>query len=177
MRRRVESWIKAHDQPFLLYFHVWELDPNQPRIQAAPWRERVRQYRNLAKMEDIVRFYLGQYRFSGIGEHLGLDQSGMVRQLEPQVPPTANVPDAQEVVLAGSYTPDRAVPVTVVVPCFNEELILPYLSNTLKNVEGELGSDFDFRFLFVDDGSSDGTWKALEEIFGEKANCTWSATR
>src|SRR5699024_9050136 len=64
------------------------------------------------------------------------------------------------------------VPVSVVVPCYNEELILPYLFNTLKSVEETL-RDYDFRFVFVDDCSTDGTWDALHAVFGKKDNCTF----
>jgi len=63
------------------------------------------------------------------------------------------------------------VPATVVVPCYNEELILPYLANTLRSVEQKLGDRFDLRFVFVDDASADGTWDALQRIFGTKSNC------
>jgi glycosyltransferase involved in cell wall biosynthesis len=62
--------------------------------------------------------------------------------------------------------------VTVVLPCYNEELILPYTANTLRSVESRLGDTFDLRFLFVDDRSTDGTWEAMQRIFGERPNCT-----
>ncbi len=75
VRRAVDSWVKRADAPFLMYFHVWELDPDQPRILAAPWTQRVRQYRHLQKMPEIVRYYLGKYRFQGIADHLGLPHS------------------------------------------------------------------------------------------------------
>jgi glycosyltransferase involved in cell wall biosynthesis len=58
----------------------------------------------------------------------------------------------------------------VVVPCFNEELILPYLANTLSSVEKKLGALYRFDFIFVDDGSSDGTWKSLHSVFAEYPN-------
>ena len=35
MRHAVRRWHKRHDDPFVFYFHVWELDPEQPRISAA----------------------------------------------------------------------------------------------------------------------------------------------
>jgi len=63
-------------------------------------------------------------------------------------------------------------PISIVIPCFNEELILPYLSNTLTGVEAELSRDHAVHFIFVDDGSSDGTWAALQSNFGDRANCT-----
>ena len=61
----MKAWNQDTDAPFLMYFHVWEMDPEQPRILAAPLWERIRQYRNLSKMDEIVRYYLGRYRFTG----------------------------------------------------------------------------------------------------------------
>lgn len=173
MRRRVASWIDANQQPFLMYFHVWELDPNQPRIQAAPWRERIRQYRNLSKMEEIVRYYLGRYRFSGVGEHLGLTPRSPQSGKEHEEKPSATVPRVSEAAHSAVARPGALTPVSVVVPCYNEELILPYLSNTLAGVEGALGDQYDFRFVFVDDGSNDRTWISLNEIFGQRSNCSF----
>ncbi|HOC42249.1 MAG TPA: glycosyltransferase [Thermoanaerobaculales bacterium] len=168
MRRLVAAWMRAHAQPFLFYFHVWELDPDQPRIQAAPLRERIRQYRNLDKMGDIIRYYLGSYRFTGIADHLGLP-------IDSAIPVRERRATSAPLHVAGSHA-ERARaerdPVSVVVPCFNEELILPYLANTLENLERSLGAAYDFRYIFVDDGSADGTLPALEKIFGNRPGCT-----
>ena len=172
MRRLVGSWMASVDAPFLMYFHVWELDPDQPRIRAAPLWERVRQYRNLGKMEEIVRHYLGTYRFSGLGERLGLvsDVPGIGQPSSVAGNPS---PPLELSGHNGSQRQSEArIPISVVVPCFNEELILPYLDNTLAGVESGLGSDYDLRFIFVDDGSADGTWSSLQEIFGSRTNCT-----
>jgi polysaccharide deacetylase family protein (PEP-CTERM system associated) len=161
VRRAVASWVQRSDAPFLMYFHVWELDPDQPRIRAAPWAQRVRQYRNLERMEPILRCYLERFRFTGIADYLRLPRdhragrSSVVGRDEPSA-----------VHLAGSR-PE----VSIVVPCFNEELILPYLANTLKSVERALRKQYDLRFVFVDDGSIDKTWESLATIFGGRENC------
>jgi polysaccharide deacetylase family protein (PEP-CTERM system associated) len=162
MKRAVSKWMASHDAPFLMYFHVWELDPDQPRIRAAPLRERIRQYRNLDKMADIVRHYLKRYEFGGIADYLGLSRErvGVARTVVGRDEDSAVHID-----------PER-LPITVVVPCFNEELILPYLANTLSSVERTLQNRYDLRFLFVDDGSTDATWPALHEVFGDLENCT-----
>ncbi len=170
MRRGVESWINRHDAPFLMYFHVWELDPEQPRIQAAPFRERVRQYRNLDRMEETIRYYLGRYQFTGIANHLGLPVE--LREAESPQPEAvaydvrSDEPTDPELRVSES----ERTPISVVVPCFNEELILPYLANTLVSVERKLGKVYDLGFVFVDDGSSDGTWGSLNETFGDHPN-------
>jgi polysaccharide deacetylase family protein (PEP-CTERM system associated) len=162
IRRVVASWVKKERSPFLMYFHVWELDPEQPRIMAAPWRERVRQYRNLDRMEEIIRYYLERYRFIGIADHLGLP-----RTREEHLIATTGQDAPSDVHLLENRTP-----VTVVVPCFNEELILPYLEKTLKNVERAIRDRYELRFIFVDDGSVDGTWAALKQIFGDREDCS-----
>lgn len=162
IRRAVASWVRREKTPFLMYFHVWELDPDQPRIQAAPWRERVRQYRNLDRMEEIVRCYLGEYRFTGIADHLGLP-----RTREENLVEIVGKDDPSAVHFIEGRTP-----VSIVIPCFNEELILPYLEKTLTNVERAIRDRYDLRFIFVDDGSVDDTWSALRQIFGDRENCT-----
>ena len=166
IRRAVDSWVKRADAPFLMYFHVWELDPDQPRILAAPWTERVRQYRNLHKMPEIVRFYLGNYRFQGSRTISGcrtvvMLEAGCRGKDEPS---------------AVHFVADQT-PVTIVVPCFNEELILPYLANTLKSVERAIRDRYDLRFIFVDDGSADGTWAALKRSSAIGPIAFSSATR
>jgi glycosyltransferase involved in cell wall biosynthesis len=65
---------------------------------------------------------------------------------------------------------DERLPATIVIPCYNEELILPYLANTLRSVEDKLGSQYRLKFLFVDDESSDDTYQALQRLFGQQAN-------
>ena len=130
VRRAVASWIKRDEAPFLMYFHVWELDPDQPRIPAAPWTQRVRQYRHLDRMEPIIRCYLERYRFTSISR---LPRSAARHEAGPR--------ESFWQGRAVSRAPDPLrVPVTVVIPCFNEEIILPYLANTLKSVRSSLGS-------------------------------------
>jgi polysaccharide deacetylase family protein (PEP-CTERM system associated) len=173
VRHAVRYWHSTYLSPFVMYFHTWEMDPEQPRIDAAPLHTRVRHYRNLDRMPGILRDYFGEYRFSGIADHLGLAATPVApgkpvrlwqseREQHPQI--RVDVPR------------DRAtmprVPVTMVVPCYNEERALPYLANTLRSVEDELGSAYDLKFVFVDDRSSDDTWQTLQKTFGDRANCT-----
>lgn len=51
-------------------------------------------------------------------------------------------------------------PVTVIVPCLNEEAGLPALLARLRRMRRETRAG-DWHFLFVDDGSSDGTFTEL----------------
>ena len=64
------------------------------------------------------------------------------------------------------------VPVTVVVPCYDEELALPYLANTLGSVSAAMSSRYDLRYVFVDDCSTDGTWDTLRRLFGGRGDVT-----
>ena len=65
MRHAVKDWHKRHDDPFVFYFHVWELDPEQPRISAASKYNRIRHYRKLDKMEWILHENLALVRLHG----------------------------------------------------------------------------------------------------------------
>jgi polysaccharide deacetylase family protein (PEP-CTERM system associated) len=53
---RFSSWAirrvnRDEERPAIFYFHPWELDPDQPRVQDAPARSRIRHYTNLDVME------------------------------------------------------------------------------------------------------------------------------
>ncbi|HTO63151.1 MAG TPA: XrtA system polysaccharide deacetylase [Bradyrhizobium sp.] len=50
-------------KPVVFYFHPWEIDPEQPRIQGIPFRSQFRHYVNLSKMERRLRAILGEFRW------------------------------------------------------------------------------------------------------------------
>ena len=56
-------------QPVIVYFHPWEIDPGQPRIQAG-LKSRFRHYLNLERMEMKIRHLLDKFRFSPANEIL-----------------------------------------------------------------------------------------------------------
>jgi dolichol-phosphate mannosyltransferase len=62
--------------------------------------------------------------------------------------------------------------VSIVVPCFNEELALHDLHEKLARARWVLGSKYKTYLILVDDGSTDATWSILEELFGGDPNCT-----
>lgn len=174
VERKVRQWDRRYDAPFVMYFHVWELDPDQPKIDAAPFYAKVRQYRNLDRMAPMLRHYFQQYRFTSIGDRLGIEsRPASAEALAASALAEANrqqeLRDAPVVIATHE---SARTPISIVIPCFNEELILPYLSNTLVGVQAELSREHDVHFVFVDDGSSDGTWESLQSIFGGRANCT-----
>lgn len=70
--------IRKERNPFVMYFHPWELDPDQPRI-AGGWKSRLRHYRGLGKMEGRLREVLSQRSFVTLREfvhHLGSPDNG-----------------------------------------------------------------------------------------------------
>jgi polysaccharide deacetylase family protein (PEP-CTERM system associated) len=171
IRKAMATWDRDGVEPLVCYFHVWELDPEQPRISAVSALEHLRQYRNLRLMSDRIRYYLNRYRFGTIAEHLEL--------------PTA-IPAATTAVMEGlcdvavpvidarAFEPRPAatrLPITVVVPCYNEEATLGYTANTLQSFADRMKDDFEISYVFVDDGSTDGTWRRLNELFGARPDC------
>jgi glycosyltransferase involved in cell wall biosynthesis len=52
--------------------------------------------------------------------------------------------------------------ITIVIPCYNEEEVLPHLLQKLNEVTKPI-KNYDFEFLFVNDGSKDNTLKLVKE--------------
>ena len=51
-RWAIERVNSEEGRPAIFYFHPWEVDPDQPRVERAPLRSRLRHYTNLSRMED-----------------------------------------------------------------------------------------------------------------------------
>jgi polysaccharide deacetylase family protein (PEP-CTERM system associated) len=78
----VTRWAIRHlnqkeQQPAIVYFHPWELDPDQPRIQAG-WRSRFRHYTHLQYMETKVRQLLSDFAFVSLCETYAIHVSNHV---------------------------------------------------------------------------------------------------
>ena len=58
---------RREGQPAVVYFHPWEIDPDQPRIQADRI-SRFRHYTNLSRMEKKLRKLLTNFSFAPIRE-------------------------------------------------------------------------------------------------------------
>lgn len=165
-RRAADNWVKTHPHPLVAYFHTWELDPDQPELSGIGFLRRMRHYRNLHKMPARIGELLSRYRFGTAAEFLKLTP-------EPAPPrtvfaaPTPTETDTQRL----ARTPaGPLLPVAVVVPCFNEELLVPHLRNTLDEVGEKLGNRYDVEFVIVDDGSTDNTWNRLTGTFAGRPN-------
>jgi polysaccharide deacetylase family protein (PEP-CTERM system associated) len=58
---------KREHQPAMVYFHPWEIDPDQPRIPAG-LKSRVRHYTNLSRMEGKLKCLLRDFKFAPLSE-------------------------------------------------------------------------------------------------------------
>ena len=59
---------------------------------------------------------------------------------------------------------------SVVLPAYNEEIMLQKAADTLKNILEE--NKIDYQLVFVDDGSKDQTWQRIEEAARKDKNVT-----
>lgn len=162
VRQAVKYWHRTTTDPFVFYFHVWELDPEQPRISAASKYNRIRHYRKLDKMEWILHENLALYRCNGIADYLGIaDQLHHPRATENTEAP-----------IDLAATPELPLtPVSIVVPCYNEQETLPYLANTMASVRSQLQAiGYDPHLIFVDDKSEDNTLAVINKYFARDEN-------
>ena len=62
---RFSSWaveqVNGLGHPAVLYFHPWEIDPGQPRVENAPLKSKLRHYSRLAAMEGKLERLLTAY--------------------------------------------------------------------------------------------------------------------
>jgi len=163
-REAAARWVERRQAPLVMYFHIWELDANQPTISAAGWLQRMRHYRNLPGMPARIEYFLERYPFTSIVRYLELEPTAHARPAAREVPSVLNpgVPTA---------TAQSVTSVTIVVPCYNEEAALPYLHRTLINFIEVTKTAIAPNFVFVDDGSSDTTWVKLQTLFGSRDDC------
>ena len=74
------SQINREGRPAMFYLHPWEVDPDQPRIDA-PALARLRHYGNLHKTEGRLKRLLAEFAWAPLAEVLAL---------EPAIAPGAN---------------------------------------------------------------------------------------
>ena len=169
LRHSIEKWHSRIRAPFLMYFHVWELDAEQPRINAASTYNRLRHYRKLDKIEWILEENLKLYQFTSAIDFLITNHELRITNQPSRKFDNQAIETDSEAQSPKPKTQNPKPKITLVIPCYNEEKTLPYLANTLRGLETKL-ADYETNFIFVDDCSTDATRAELRRIFGDWAN-------
>ncbi len=176
VRMAVADWTARYRSPFNMYFNVWELDPQLPRLAVVGFLRRMRLYRNLERMPELLGYFLERYQFQslaatvpGLGAETQSTSVATGTRETPERPVPADWRAGRGTDIAG---PSPSLePFTVVIPCYNEEAVLSYLERTLAELVVRLAPRPVF-FVFVDDGSSDGTVAMLRHLFGHRPDST-----
>ncbi len=162
---RLARYRRHTNQPWHFYFHTWELDPEQPRVTATSTLGHIRQYRNLERMPERIEDLVSRFAFTSLETFFDLDAQ--------PAKPTVRKPAAAAPSITTLATPAQPkTRVTLVVPCYNEAMTLPYLDRTLTAFAEENEETLDLSYIFVDDGSTDETWPTLHTLFGNRGDVT-----
>jgi len=111
-----------------------------------------------------LRDLLARRRVQPVAAWLDTDEVPRIATLDPNPRPAA----APRLNGSGGGS---AAPVTVVVPCYNELAVIPYLANVLNQVSRKLSEHYRMKYILVDDGSTDGSAQELGRAFGERPDC------
>jgi len=68
--------VNAQGHPAILYFHPWEIDPDQPRVAGAPLRSRLRHYTNLSVMGGKLERLIGDFSWGRIDALIAREAKG-----------------------------------------------------------------------------------------------------
>ena len=63
--RRINT---VEGKPFICYFHPWELDPEQPRVQGLKFLTNIRHYGGVSRFESTLHHFLSSFSFGSISE-------------------------------------------------------------------------------------------------------------
>lgn len=69
--------VNAREQPFIFYLHPWEIDPEQPKVEAG-WFSRFRHYNNLDKCESRLQRLMQDFQF-GTAQQV-LENAGLMSE-------------------------------------------------------------------------------------------------
>ena len=67
--------LRSSGNPVFFYFHPWEIDPDQPRIDGLPFKSRFRHYLNLSRTKPRLRRLLTDFDWSSFDRILELRPS------------------------------------------------------------------------------------------------------
>jgi polysaccharide deacetylase family protein (PEP-CTERM system associated) len=77
---RFSSWAisrvnDTEQRPAIFYFHPWEIDPGQPRVDKAPLKSRLRHYSNLSGMEPKLLKLFTKHRWGRTDEVVAVERA------------------------------------------------------------------------------------------------------
>jgi polysaccharide deacetylase family protein (PEP-CTERM system associated) len=70
--------VNAAGQPAIIYFHPWEVDPDQPRVANAPLKSKIRHYTNLSAMTAKLSRLVGEFEWARVDE-IAAEQSAKAK--------------------------------------------------------------------------------------------------
>jgi len=158
-------WCNDTESPFVLYFHPWELDMEQPRMTFIGATSRIKQYRNLGNIPQLLPVYFRSGHFQSITQYLGIPL-----QYEEKHSDGIHPHKARAITTSGDEVKHPLEKITIVVPVFNEVSSIPYLAKALDELIVEAENKYEFKFVFVDDGSTDDSYALLSRLFGGRSN-------
>ena len=85
-RRGIRHVNAVEGKPVVFYLHPWEIDPEQPRLQASAL-SRFRHYRNLAATESRLRRLIGEFQFGPLSSLVAASSAYPVTQQEFSLTP------------------------------------------------------------------------------------------
>ena len=121
---------------WLFIFGFGTLDPGQPRINTGSFVRAFRHYRNSERMVRMITGLTGRYRFTSIAGFLGHTQEPIT---------TTNTITLQSAATVSPPPPSVAspirpvIPVSVIIPCFNEDESIAYLVRALDELKTRTG--------------------------------------
>ena len=82
-KRRIERYMATETSPYNFYFHPWEIDAQQPRIDSISMKSRFRHYVNLNQMEGKLRALLSDFSWGTMADVYDLkEQRQCLEELE-----------------------------------------------------------------------------------------------
>jgi polysaccharide deacetylase family protein (PEP-CTERM system associated) len=83
------GWVNREGIPGIFYFHPWEIDPGQPRVENVGLKSRLRHYTNLGRMERDLRALLHDFSWDRMDRVYApvLAEAGRAEIAPPTAPP------------------------------------------------------------------------------------------
>jgi len=72
--RRIKRYMESTTEPYNFYFHPWEIDADQPRVEGAPFKSKLRHYVNLHAMEKKLVKLIKDHEWSTMAKVYGITE-------------------------------------------------------------------------------------------------------